>query len=144
MKILSTVILLLLFSASACAAYDIIDSNEGQQVVFDENRRLTVFSDEELRLDDPICVYMDSTMLKKEKYDVLEWNFVDKIEENSVTIRTNTYRLLLPSYITEDDKISFKNIHLTGSPPSGKFETRGIKIKMIRSASETVIVTLER
>ncbi|MGB2600836.1 MAG: hypothetical protein WBD00_07565 [Candidatus Omnitrophota bacterium] len=131
MKKTVLVILLCLFAATAFAKVEIIKTDEGEQAVFDENKRLTVFKDSPIAEGDYICVYLDSSELDSKGHNKLEWYSLDKIDKHYLKIGITKANIRLPSYILEEEEKSEISVPLGGfTTPTGTLAAQGVKIKI--------------
>ncbi|MEA3489376.1 MAG: hypothetical protein U9R44_03415 [Candidatus Omnitrophota bacterium] len=131
MKKIISILLISLIPVSAFAQYKVITSDEGQQVVLDDNRRLTVFMDEPIDIGDPICVYLDTSELDTRGYDKVEWYYLREYGLNEVLIQMKSSELRLPTFVNVNEKVSILSVPLTADPKrSGTFIVHGVEIKV--------------
>ncbi|MBD3296193.1 MAG: hypothetical protein GF392_02355 [Candidatus Omnitrophica bacterium] len=110
---------------------EMVDSDEGQQVIFTPEKRLTVFSDQAVTVGHPVCVYLDSSLLESEGYNLLEWYYLEKIDKHYLEIRISKARLLLPAYILRDETSRIVSVPLSGLTTSvGTYRVHGVKIRI--------------
>ncbi len=113
------------------AEYRVVTADEGQQAILDDDRRLTVFQDAPIEIDDPICVFMDSSKLKTKGLDNVEWYHLKKISDDVVIVEVYKYSLKLPSYIAENEKTIEQAVPIKGpAKKSGILKVHGIKIRL--------------
>jgi hypothetical protein len=110
---------------------EMIDSDEGQQVIFSPEKRLTVFSDQPVAPGDPICVFLDSSFLDSEGYNLLEWYYLKRIDKHYLEIRISKARLLLPAYMIRNETSETLSVPLSGLTTSvGSFEVHDVKLRI--------------
>ncbi|MDP8299773.1 MAG: hypothetical protein P9L88_07745 [Candidatus Tantalella remota] len=131
MKKLLLIILLFSVCATISAAYEVKRTPEGEQVVLDEYRALTVFRDEAIGVDDIICAYLDSSHLEKEGFNIAEWYYLREMDENDVTIALEKLNLRLPSFAGANEDVSTFTVPVRGkTEKTGVFRVHGITVSI--------------
>ena len=131
MKIPVFLLLLCLLPVASFAQYQVITSEEGQQAILGENKRLTVFRDEPVEIDNPICVFLDSSKLESKGIDKVEWYHLKAISQKDVTVEMYKYDLQLPSYVSINEKTTSLTIPVKGTHKrAGKLFIHGVKVNL--------------
>lgn len=130
-----------LAAAPAFADYKVLNSEEGQQVVFSDTKTLTIFRDSPIGVDAQLGGYFDSSDLETKGYDKLEWYSLKNAGTDSVEIETLKYDLRLPAYVSENEERSSVLVKLSGDTPSGIFRVHDINILI--TLTDTGHITVE-
>ncbi|MBD3425799.1 MAG: hypothetical protein GF409_01050 [Candidatus Omnitrophica bacterium] len=138
-KITILLVFCLFVAASSYAQVEIIKTEEGDQAIISENKRLTVFKDSPISEGDYICVYLDSSLLEEEGYNIIEYYILNKIDKHYVTVGMTKAKIQLPLYLITDEEYSESSVPLGGFTVStGTFLARGIKIKITVTDAEHI------
>ena len=129
MKKLLIFLILFLLSATVSNSLEVKRTPEGEQVVLDEYRALTVFQDEAIGVDDIICAYLDSSNLEKEGFNSMEWYYLRSVEAAGVTIELDKLDLKIPSFAGTNEDVSTFTVPIKGkTEKTGTFKIHGINI----------------
>lgn len=118
---------LLSTTSQAFADHKLLTSDEGQQVVFDDTRTMTIFRDSPIGVGEQLGGYFDSSCLESKGYDKLEWYYLKSIGSGAVEIETLSYDLRLPSYVSDNERRESQTVKLSGGL-SGTFTVHDVNM----------------